>query len=485
MSRSRCAWAEGVDSIAAAIEAAASDGAASAGAEPTTESMELLMQRLNEAEARLQALEWDRSQVFSVDEKMVDSDNGAKPSSPEPPKETEKKKDKGWYEKINLRGYTQIRINDVLDTEDGSAPANYMGDSSVGDNQGFIIRRARLVLSGDVSDYASIYLQPDFATNVPGSSDGNQFTQIRDWYADLYFDKTRINRVRVGQSKVPFGWENLQSSSNRLPLDRADPINTAVKNERDLGVFYYWTPEYAQDFYKDVMDKGLKGSGNYGVFGLGFYNGQGGSFREQNDNLHFVTRYNQPITFANGQRMELGIQGYTGRYTVLSSAISPLGVGPTARPQGTLETGDRSGIRDQRVAGTFVYYPQPIGFQSEWNFGRGPSLNDEQTEVIVRDLHGGYAMTMYRIKTSNYGEFFPFYRYQYYQGGAKAERNAPYLEVDEHELGLEWQLNKYTELVTMYTVTDRTNLRSISSADQLSYEQFQGELLRFQLQFNF
>lgn len=451
--------------------------------------MEQLMRRLADAEQRLQSLEWEHNSPIASDDSAEEgSALDDKPESAEhgeKAKAAEKPKEKAWYEKLRIRGYAQLRINDVLDTEDGSAPAQYIGDSSVGDNQGFIIRRARLIVQGDVSDHASVYLQPDFASNVPGSPDANQFAQIRDWYGDFYFDTTKINRIRAGQSKIPFGWENLQSSSNRLPLDRSDPLNTAAKNERDLGMFYYWTPEYAQDFYQEVLDEGLKGSGNYGVFGTGFYNGQGGSFREQNDNLHFIARYNQPFTLANGQRMELGIQGYTGRYTVLSSAISPLGVGGTSRPLGTLETGDESGLRDQRLAGTIVYYPQPLGFQAEWNVGRGPGLSDNQTEVIVRDLHGGYAMTMYRIQTCHYGEFFPFYRYQYYEGGAKAERNAPFIMVDEHELGLEWQMNKYVELVTMYTVTDRTNTAAVNSADTLSYRQFDGELLRFQLQFNY
>ena len=58
----------------------------------------------------------------------------------------------------------------------------------------------------------------------------------------------------------------MQSSSNRLSLDRNDAFNSAARNERDLGVFYYWTPKSAQDFFKYTVDEGLKGSGNYGLF---------------------------------------------------------------------------------------------------------------------------------------------------------------------------------------------------------------------------
>lgn len=165
----------------------------------------------------------------------------------------------------------------MLDESDGLAPAQHLGDSSVGENQSVIIRRARVIISGDVNDHVSIYLQPDFASTPNSSVDAFQFTQIRDWYSDIYLDKDRVFRFRVGQSKIPYGWENLQSSQNRLPLDRNDAFNSAAKNERDLGAFFYWTPEYAQDLFKFVVDEGLKGSGNYGVFGMGLYNGQGGS----------------------------------------------------------------------------------------------------------------------------------------------------------------------------------------------------------------
>jgi hypothetical protein len=180
--------------------------------------------------------------------------------------------------------------------------------------------------------------------------------------------------------------------------------------------------------------------------------------------------------------MEVGLQGYTGMYTVLSSPISPLGVGAAVRPAGTLETGNESGILDRQLAGTFVYYPQPIGFQAEWTVGRVPTLNDAQTAVIDRSMYGGYAMVMYREVTDCYGELWPFVRWNYMRGGYKSERNAPYMNIDEWELGLEWQFNKYLELVSMYTITDRTNTRANGTANTLSYEQFDGHLARFQLQ---
>jgi hypothetical protein len=389
---------------------------------------------------------------------------------------------KKWYDRLSLRGYAQFRFNEVLDENEQLAPPHHVGDRSIGDNQSFLIRRARLIISGDLSDHMYVYLQPDFASSVPGSTDANQFAQIRDWYGDLYIDREKVYRFRIGQSKVPYGWENLQSSSNRLPLDRNDGLNSAVRNERDLGVFFYWTPEQAQDLFKHVLDEGLKGSGNYGVFGIGLYNGQGGSFNEQNDNLHAVVRLTYPFFLPSEQIVELGVQAYTGKYAVLASPIAPLGVGSAVRPLGTLETGSR-GHRDERVAATFVWYPQPLGFQAEWNVGHGPALNDAQTEVVEQDLTGGYAMVMYRHVTEECGTLFPFARWNYFQGGYKSERNAPYSHINEWEFGVEWQFTPQMELTTGYTFTDRTNTTAMSTGE--SYGQFEGEILRMQFQINY
>jgi hypothetical protein len=372
----------------------------------------------------------------------------------------------------------------VTDLEPGSAPAQVVGDRSVGDNQEFLIRRARLIFAGEISEHLYVYLQPDFAVTPPGSPDATNFAQMRDWYGDIYLTKDKVHRLRAGQSKIPYGWENMQSSSNRLPLDRNDALNSAARNERDLGLFYYWTPESAQEFFTWVNDQGLKGSNNYGVFGFGAYNGQGGSFLEQNDNLHIISRLTLPFFLADCQAVEVGIQGYTGEYAVLSTPISPLGVGAPVRPTGTLETGDRNS-RDERLAWTAVVYPQPLGFQSEWTVGRGPALNETQTDVGERSLYGGYAMLFYRLQTDCYGEIWPFARYNRYKGGYKSERNAPFSEIEEWEMGVEWQFNKQVELTTGFTFTDRTNTTAINAADELSYGQFRGDFFRTQLQINY
>ena len=195
------------------------------------------------------------SAVSAFQQESAKAAEAAESEKAEPPKE------KKWFEKYTVRGYVQLRANDVLD-DDGPAAAQVVGDSSIGDRQSFLLRRVRMIIQGDVSQHVALYFQPDFAAGVPGSPDSNQYAQIRDIYADVHLDDQKELRFRVGQSKVPYGWENLQSSSNRLPLDRNDALNSSFRNERDLGIFFYWTPVEVQEFFKYVNDEGLKGSGN-------------------------------------------------------------------------------------------------------------------------------------------------------------------------------------------------------------------------------
>lgn len=405
-------------------------------------------------------------------------DPDADPDEPAPPPK------KKWYEKIGLRGYTQFLLNEVLSEDDDSAPPQHVSDRSLGDNQSFLVRRARFVFSGDVSEHLSIYIQPDFVTTTPGSSDATNFTQLRDVYADVHVDTDRVHRFRVGLSKVPYGWENLQSSQNRIPLDRNDAFNSATPNERDLGIFYYWTPKYAQDLFKLVMDENLKGSGNYGIFGIGIYNGQGGSFQEQNDNFHVVSRLTVPYQFPNGQIVEVGAQGLFGNYSVFAAEIRALGAGDAIEPEGTIDTGNRKGISEERYGGSFILYPQPIGIQGEWTFGRGPTLNREQTRVVESDLDGGYVQLFYKLDDFH-GSWFPFVRYNRFEGGYRSQRNAPDADIEEFDFGVEWQMRPEMELAVIYSHTDRTNTSAMSGEGDVSYRQFEGEVLRMQFQINY
>ncbi|MBC3540044.1 porin [Rufibacter sediminis] len=379
----------------------------------------------------------------------------ALPKPPEAPKAH-------WYDKISLRGYVQIRYNRLLETNSG-LKTDY--DRSVGDNGGFIIRRARLVFSGNVHERVYIYIQPDLASTPSGSSTIH-FAQLRDAYFDLSLDKKKEYRLRVGQSKVPYGFENMQSSQNRLTQDRNDALNSALPNERDLGVMFYWAPEHIRKRFSELANSRLKGSGDYGVFGLGIYNGQTANRSEANNNQHVVARVSYPFAFKNGQIVEPGVQAYTGLYTVTADQLS----------SSAIKGGN---FTDQRVAASLVLYPQPFGFQAEYNVGKGPEFDPATNSIQSKSLQGGYAQAMYAFKIGEQN-FIPFVKTQYFDGGKKAETDARSSLVYETEIGLEWQPIPSFEFATQYTITDRTT----KDGRNLNNRQH-GQLLRLQAQFNF
>lgn len=478
-----------------------------------------------------------------------------------------------WYNRLSLRGYTQMRYNDIL-----SGGPNYNDISTYGDKSvsaranNFFVRRARVILSGDVSDHMYVYTQFDLASspsgtfsNVPTISpafastnastvyaqnslfyafnpymnkfspyganqigtyarNSGNFAQIRDLYADIYFDKEKEFRARPGYSKIPYGYENMQSSQNRLALDRADALNSATPDERDLGIFFYYTPKEMRHLFRDLVKNNLKGTGDYGMLAFGVYNGQGINQIELNRGTHLVARATYPYVFENGQVVEASIQGYTGRVVPYTGAILPsLGMGtnwaglvPNAamnnvivpyvngpgynglgswnwtywgsgynkNPYSTtpyIANGANGGIQDSRVALTGVIYPQPFGIRSEWNWGVGPQLNETQTAITARKLNGGYVEVTYKYEDKDYGlgTLFPFVKYEYYKGGLKSATNSPLDRENDWIAGIEYQPLPEVELTAQYQHMNRTNTGAAP------YRQFQADLLRGQLQWNY
>lgn len=373
-------------------------------------------------------------------------------------------KEKKWYENISVRGYVQARYNRLLETNPNLECEQC--DKSWGGNGGFFLRRARVIFFGQISKRVYFYLQPDFASSA--SSTGLHFGQLRDAYFDVGVDKKNEFRFRIGQSKIPYGFENMQSSQNRLPLDRADPLNSAFVNERDLGVFFYWAPAAKRQLFSDLVNKGLKGSGDYGVFAFGAFNGQGANKPEMNNVPHIVTRFSYPFKIGKKQIIEPGVQAYTGKYVVTKDQTSTDAL-----------VLDSRNYTDQRVAGTFVLYPQPFGIQAEYNVGRGPQFNKATDSIEVKGLHGGYATFSYLMRFKKQ-IVMPFARVQYYNGGKKHELDARSYEMAEAEVGIEWQPVKQFELVAMYTISSR-RFEDFQNQNNLQ----QGRLLRLQAQLNF
>jgi hypothetical protein len=360
---------------------------------------------------------------------------------------------------FQFRSYSQFRYNlfetnPLLQCE--------QCDKNWREGGGLSARRVRFISFGNITPRIYYYIQPDFAGFI--NNDGD-WISLRDAYLDLSIDIDNRFRFRLGQSKVPFGFENMQSSQNRLPLDRSDALNSALRNERDLGIFFYWTTVKIQKLYKQLVKQGLKHSGNYGMLGIGVFNGQTANIAEQNSNKHVVVRVTYPIQI-NNQIIETGLQTYSGRYIVLNYSEG-------------VKINTNSEYIDQRIAASVVLYPKPFGIQAEYNIGRGPEFNQPTQSIEVQNLHGGYITMSYFTKIKNQ-IVIPFVRLQHYDGGKKHERDARSYTVKEGEFGIEYQPYSFFEMVAMYTFSNRR-----FEDFNLQRNHQTGSLMRIQAQFNF
>jgi len=401
-----------------------------------------------------------------------------------------------WYEKISIRGYTQFRYNYTTNNELLTSP----GDRSIVRFNEFFLRRARLIVSGQPHDRVFVYLQGEFAGVVNNVDNTEGTAVLRDAYTDMFLTENKEWRIRAGQSKIPFGFETMQSSQNRLAFDRNDATFAAVPNDRNLGVYLYYAPTVVRERFRRLVESGLKGSGDYGMLGIGVYNGQDINQQDKNKNKHVIFHSMYPHEFSNGQIVEVGMDAFTGQVVVSTSPVVPtdpaLSGGQPISPQVT----NGGNYLDERVTWHVVVYPQPFGFQAEYVIGRTPQLNTARTAVELGSVHGGYVQLYYNYKCDTYCQnIFPYVRTQEYFGGQKLQSNAPHQSVRETELGLEYQFNRSLELTVAYAWTQRTSgesatlpLNSLCSSPtsqtactQTPYELQTGNLLRFQLQWSF
>ena len=398
-----------------------------------------------------------------------------------------------WYEKISVRGYTQFRYNFTPDNEQLTAP----GDRSIVKDNEFFLRRARLIVSGQPHSRVFVYLQGEFAGVVNNQENTEGTAVLRDAYADLFLTENKEWRIRPGQSKIPFGFETMQSSQNRLAFDRNDSTFSAVPNERNLGIYLYYAPTVVRERFRRLVESGLKGSGDYGMLGIGAFNGQAINQQDENKNKHVIFHSMYPHEFSNGQIVQVGMDAYTGLVNVSTAPVVPTNSvnGIPVSPQLT----NGGNYLDERVAWHVVVFPQPFGLQAEYTTGRGPQLNTARTAVELGSSHGGYVQFFYNYKCDTYCQsIFPYVRMQEYFGGQKLTANAPPSSVRETELGLEYQFNRALELTVAYSWTQRTsglsdtlpvNTCGVSGSPvgctQTPYQLQTGNLIRFQLQWSF
>jgi hypothetical protein len=361
-----------------------------------------------------------------------------------------------WFERVRHYGYGQFRWNRLGQP---NQQLRSFQDSSIGDNQGFFFRRIRYVVTGQMSEHVSVFFQPDFASNI---SNNTHSVSMRDMYGDLYFDRDKEFRLRVGLQRVPCSFDNYQASRVRMAIARADATNSCSTSERDMGIAFMWSPKEAQARYKRMLDY-MYGPGDYGVFNVTVYNGQTLNKAEANDNKHVGLHLGYPFELPGGQLMEVGMNAMRGQFHVnhgsgANFSTTLFSLNPSLTTSGM-------DYRDERV-NLYVYYPpQPWGFLAEYVTGRGPQRGSDGI-VRERALHGGYVQGHYQHKYSDTGLVNFYSRFQAYRGGIKSTTGAPDGTMQELETGIAWEPDPQWEFTLAYSFTERMNdaVSNLSSA---------------------
>jgi hypothetical protein len=385
-----------------------------------------------------------------------------------------------WYERLRHYGYGMFRYN-RLGSPNGQVRTYHdasVGDANAGAQPGFFYRRIRWVVTGQVSEHVGVFFQPDLASNVGGNT---HVLSMRDAWGEWYFDKDKEFRFRLGLQRVPVSWDNWQASRQRMAIDRADATNSGAASERDMGISFQWTPKYAQQRWRHMIDY-LYGAGDWGMINVTVYNGQGLNVAESNSDKHVGVRLAYPFELPGGRLFEIGVNAYRGQFSVTPGTFSA--ASPTTLFS-TLDSGHRAGkYLDERLNFFIHYPPQPWGFIAEYVVGRGPE-RDHRGVIRESSLYGGYVQGHYQWQYSDVGLANFYVRYQMYNGGLKFQTGAPDDKMQEWELGVAWMPDPQWEVTMAYTFTERRNIFSTTSAANATTpgQQFDayGNLIRLQL----
>ena len=389
-----------------------------------------------------------------------------------------------WYERLRQYGYGQMRYN-RLGMPNGQLRTYHdasVGDQNNGAQPGFFYRRIRWVITGQVSEHVGIFFQPDLASNISGNTHA---LSMRDAWGEWYFDKNKEYRLRFGLQRVPASWDNWQASRQRMAIDRADATNTGQASERDMGISFQWTPKFAQQRWRHMIDY-LYGAGDWGMINISVYNGQGLNQAEANNDKHVGIRLAYPFELPGGRLFEVGVNAYRGQFTVNRGTFA---AATATTLVSNFDPGHPSGkYLDERL-NVFIYYPpQPFGFLAEYVVGRGPE-RDATGVIREQSLYGGYVQGHYTWQYSDTGLANFYVRYQAYNGGLKFQQGAPSDNMQETEIGVAWMPDPQWELTAAYAFTERRNVfQTVGATSQNSPgRQFDayGNLIRLQLMWFF
>lgn len=291
--------------------------------------------------------------------------------------------------KIQLSGYTQVRYRSFV--ESGKA-------------DGFDIRRARLDLRGNVSKVWGYRLQFELA-GTPKILDAYAEAKLNDYF-----------KFTIGQTKIPFSFENLTSAAKldfidwSLVVDALVARGTDVSGNqvgRDIGIQLGGT--LIQQENRSLLD-----------YRFGIFNGGGINTADKNDNKDFAARLVvHPIA-----GLDLGASLYNGKRFI------------PEQTSGTVTTPARNVDRD-RYGFELVYKYQNLNLEGEYIHGTDDNI----------DREGYYLKAGYYFVPK---KFQLVAKYDFYDPNLDVDKNAS----NWYVFGANYYFNSNAKLQFNYTIKE-------------------------------
>ena len=184
--------------------------------------------------------------------------------------------------------YPNVRVGGRLQTQ-----AYYFGNeedtAATGSTNNFMIRRARIQASGQISETVSFIIMPSF-------EEGSTRLRLRDAWIDIGFQrgepKTRFT-LRMGQEKRPFNRYELLTSNNLPSLERGAGRGLIRAASNDI---FTASGFLSHDVGASLIINSRLNEGQALTFQAGVYNGEGESRNDVNDKKSFGIRATAGVT---------------------------------------------------------------------------------------------------------------------------------------------------------------------------------------------
>ncbi len=239
----------------------------------------------------------------------------------------------------NRAGDYEVRLRGVVHFDHRS----FFGDDGVPATDGFLFRRVRPTLEGNLGPLVAYRLTPEFA--------GDSATLLDAW-VDLRFNPAAI--VRLGRQKSPVGLESLQLASEIPFVERG--FATELAPNHDIGV--------------QLLGEVLKGEASYGI---GVFNGapDGRDSPSLNADDHvelagrlFFEPWRNDANALSG--LGFGLAGSRGEKTGAGNPLLPRYRTPGQNVFFNYRTAVIADGTHQRISPQFYYYRQRLGLLGEW-----------------------------------------------------------------------------------------------------------------------